>query len=649
MSAILVHLGHLGDEAMRVALDAMRGSGQDERTHARTLGAVLAARWSPRHAPAGAADCIAMREDVAAVADAALYHRADLAGRLQRAGMAVPAQAGAAELILCAYLAWGDACTSRLEGDYAFVVVDRRRRLLFAARDLLGTRALYYTRAGGRITFASALGALRTLPAVSDELNLPVLAETASMSLTPADETAFRDVQMLPAGHSLVWPQPATHPSVRRWWRAPVFAADERPELTFDDARHVLRDLLDDAIRQRMPASGSCAITLSGGWDSPAVYGAAHGAGLPNPLRPISISYPPGDSGREDETIRAITAYHGQSPRWLDIGDIPLLGGIAAHAAGSDEPFLHVYRAWNEALAGAAAAEDAAVCLTGLGGDHLFQAEPAYLADLLMHGRVLELVREWSPAEMGTRAAVLRWLVQPVLARWAPALAPAGSADVPVPLFPDWRVPRWIESDFAQRADLAGRARAAAPAPDPAESVESYVRRWMFEQPLYGRVNGVATDIYRAHGVELRSPLMDDRIIAFAATRPRAERRSGGETKRLLRAAVADVLPAEVLAPRPHRTGTTTSYLRRSMRQHFGSIAEPLFRKPLLAELGIVNQRRLYAAGAAAERGAPDAPLAALLATLHTEIWLRAQQGIDVEAVVSADATRDEIALSASA
>lgn len=648
MSALLVHLGFLGNDAIHGALEAMRTCAGEERTHLHALGATVAAGWSRAHAPAGAADCIAVRDDVVVAADATLYYRRDLAARLQQAGIAASSDAGAAELILGAYQARGEACTEWLEGDYTFVIVDRGRRLVFAACDLLGTRPLYYARAGGRVTFASTLGAVRSLPGVSDELNLPVLAETSSMTLTPAHETAFRDIHLLPAGHSLVWPQPAPQPDVRRWWRAPVFAADAPPQLAFDDACQVLRDLLDEAIRQRVPQNGCCAVTLSGGWDSPAVYGAAHGLGMDGFVRPISISYPPGDSGREDEIISAITSHHGQSPRWLDIADIPLLDGFASHAARNDEPFLHVYRAWNQALARAAAAEGAAACLTGLGGDHLFQAEPAYLADLFMRGRVVELVREWSPAEMGSRAAVLRWLVQPVLARWAPALLPV-STEVPVQLFPDWRVPPWIERDFAQRAALVERARNAAPVPEPEESVESYVRRWMFEQPLYGRVNGAANSIYREHGVELRSPLMDNRIIAFAATRPRAERRSRGETKRLLRAAVADALPAEVLAPRTHRTGTTTSYLRRSMRQHFGSIAEPLFRRPLLAELGIVNQRRLYAAGAAAERGAPDAPLAALLATLHTEIWLRAQQGIDVEEVVMASARNDAVALSAMA
>jgi asparagine synthase (glutamine-hydrolysing) len=125
-------------------------------------------------------------------------------------------------------------------------------------------------------------------------------------------------------------------------------------------------------------------------------------------------------------------------------------------------------------------------------------------------------------------------------------------------------------------------------------------------------------------GVEVRSPLFDDRIIRFAARRPRAERTDGTETKRLLRAAMRGLLPEHVLASRAHRTGTTGYYFARSLRAALPALLEGPGREPLLGELGVVDPGMLrrcadeYLRGSQSHLGLP------LFLTLQTELWLRA-------------------------
>ena len=128
-----------------------------------------------------------------------------------------------------------------------------------------------------------------------------------------------------------------------------------------------------------------------------------------------------------------------------------------------------------------------------------------------------------------------------------------------------------------------------------------------------------------ATGVSLRFPLYDARVIALAAGRPRAERAAMGESKRLLRRAMQGALPTEVLAPRPYRTGTTTTYWRSAVRTCGAALFDAAFADPLLAELGVVDPVRLRAAAARLVAGEDERHAAALLATLRVELWLRAR------------------------
>jgi hypothetical protein len=139
---------------------------------------------------------------------------------------------------------------------------------------------------------------------------------------------------------------------------------------------------------------------------------------------------------------------------------------------------------------------------------------------------------------------------------------------------------------------------------------------------VFGHVSAFALD----EGVEIRSPLYDKRVIEFALTRPRWERSSGRETKRLLRAAVRGLLPEEVLAPRPARTGVTGGFFTRSMREHFPRLCEELRRRSVLAENGMIDAYEFQQSAAAYLRGATSEQVGInLFFTLQAEHWLRAR------------------------
>jgi asparagine synthase (glutamine-hydrolysing) len=612
-------------------LGAMRRRGGDVRQVVRRSGVVLAVArygWELGEGFAGST-LVAEDGDLVVAADASLYYREELRSGLRSAGLEVEGTS-AAELILAAYRAWGAGCLDRLEGDFAFAVWDDRRRRMLAARDFVGSRPLFHAGFGGRFVVASTIGGIRAARGFPDELDPVALANLASLFLGNGEETCYRAVSALRPGHRLEFDATREAASVQRWWSTPEFAGEARPALRFEEAAEHLRELLQRATEERCPAGEPLAVTLSGGWDSPAVYAAVHavcrGRGEPGDLvRPVSLTYPEGDPGREDGLIAPILARFGQTTHWIDTELIPLLGGVTERARTHDEPFAHPFEGVNAALGQGARDVGSRLCFTGVGGDQLFGAELAYLSDLLAGGHFAALARELRAERIGARTAA-DWMIRPRLSRRSLQGIGFLRGGKPPLAHMERRLPPWIRSDFAARHDLAERERLNAPVRRRGERVEGFERRWLIEHGLYARMICESAELSLARGAEHRMPLIDGRVVAFAATRPREERRSGRETKRLLRNALADWLPPIVLAPRPTRTGTMGSYFGRSLKRELGHVADPLFRDPVLAELGIVDRDRLCAAAAALESGATGPYDGAMVLTLRAEAWLRARR-----------------------
>lgn len=574
-------------------------------------------------------DALAAADGVAVAADASLYHRDDLLRALHAAAAPADPAAGAAALVLAAWRAWGEGLAERLEGDFAFVVVDARRGVVVAARDFVGRRALHFARLDDALVLASTPAAVVAHPRCPTALNLPHVAGRAA-GLLEADDTAHAAVALLPAGHTLVAriaPDGSMGaPTLRRHWTPPTF---ESPGAPFDEAARQLRARLDAAVAERLAPAGDGAVWLSGGYDSPAVYGVGQALLRARDdgrrLRAVSMSYPPGDAGREDELIAAVAARWGEPVCWRSVRDVPVFGDDAAErAAVRDGPFAHAFERWMATLAAAARDAGARVVFDGVGGDHLFQLSAVYLADLVVTGRWAEARAEWrrlAPSGAGWRAfARVGLLPRLPAAGWRLLAVLRGGR--PVRGLREGLVPDWITPD--SRAAIADRAERRL-GRRPGESAGAAESRWFFDTTYSPAVLSEQRAIARSAGVDVRSPLLDGRIVALAATRPRAERSGGGEVKRLLRHAVRNSLPEEILRPRPYRTGVTSHYFRRAMLAELPAIAGRTLRSSRLAELGMVDPDRFRRA---VERyaGTADAAMgAALFATIQAELWLRAR------------------------
>ena len=157
------------------------------------------------------------------------------------------------------------------------------------------------------------------------------------------------------------------------------------------------------------------------------------------------------------------------------------------------------------------------------------------------------------------------------------------------------------------------------------ESRSSAVARWSLSFPFFVKSQEGAAAVARESGIEYRTPILDPRVIALAATRPRWEKRSGVRSKSLLRAAMKGMLPEEVLWPRLYKTGLTKDYLMRCVQQEFPLHADALRRESVLADLGVIDPTQLSKAIAESASDRKGWIAAHLYYTFQVEYWLRAR------------------------
>ncbi|MBX6364830.1 MAG: hypothetical protein IRZ00_13250 [Gemmatimonadetes bacterium] len=637
MSAVLGVFGPaadrpaLADAAVARMLEAMRGRGLDRTTLHREAGAVLAVGRYDWELGAGFSGPVLVEEegDLVVAADASIYYRAELMRALAGRGV-VPRSDTPSHLILAAYRAWGVGCTQHLEGDFAFILWDRAAHRVFCARDFGGKRPLFWAELGDTLVVASAIAAVVASPGCPDELNLAVIAEDAAGLTGSPAETCYRAVSRLPPGWSLSRERDRAARAAAHWV-CPTFAGERGRGARREEAVAQLRDLLERAVAERLAIDGHTSVWMSGGWDSPSIFATGKsvlaGDAAGRELRAVSVSYPPGDPGREDELIEAIAGHWSAPVHWVPADAIALFSAVPEQAARRDEAYAHRFEAMLRALADASRAAGTRVSLDGAGGDQLFQVGSVYLADLLRHGHWRTLAREWRTRQSLGDRALLENTIVPVLPHVVLAIAAAVRQDPKLGLKPLERpIPEWVDPAFARRYRLRERERSHLP---PAAGLDhaAYQSLWTLVAPTFGRLASYTGAFALEAGVEHRSPFYDRRLLEFAAARPRAERNTAGDQKRLLRKAMRGLLPDAVLAPRSSKTGLSHGPLHRSLRDAAPVFMDGLRRGCVLADLGIAVPGMLARWWEEYLRSGEMRLAVGLSTAMPVEWWLRARLG----------------------
>jgi asparagine synthase (glutamine-hydrolysing) len=500
------------------------------------------------------------------------------------------------EVVLAAYAEWGSECQARFNGMWALAIWDQSARTLFLSRDRYGVKPLHYRLKNGCFSFASELKAFLALTDVDGSLDEAILAETLN-NINGQESTPYTllpDVKRLPGGYCMEISANGSV-TVRRWWDVTTREANMPVDRGLQASQ--FKELLFDACRLRLRSDVPIATSLSGGLDSSAVActlaelkrkgmvenGQGHRA---------FVACFPGTRLDERDFAKLVVDYTGMDPIYKDIDEkvavaeiervvfdlegiywVPLVGPWGIYQAMRDDGI-------RVSLDGHGADEL-------LGGYHFFveRALDGMLSGRLSLGRYLDLRRVLAGLVGGsadiTRVGILGELyycLKREMTRWGlmPHIRPAASivrrAKTLLHRLLQGGLSGHSQSNEAQDIDyqpwtweplllpFKSERRLYDETKDPRAEGMSPLENMLFTW-FHGSVLPTILRSYdrasMSHGIEVRMPFMDWRVVTYGASLPETSKVGGGYTKRILRDAMTGIMP-ESIRLRTAKIGFTT-------------------------------------------------------------------------------------------
>jgi asparagine synthase (glutamine-hydrolysing) len=479
---------------------------------------------------------------IAVVYNGEVYNFAELRAGLEGRGHTF-ATATDTECIVHLYEEHGERCVEHLRGMFAFALWDERQQRLVLARDRVGKKPLLYRATPDGIWFASELKALlldETMPRTVDPL---ALHSYLTYGYVPAPQCIVAGVRKLPAAHTLSWHNGIAEE--RRYWRLQY---EPKQQLQEPDAVEGVRDLIRDATRIRLVSERPLGAFLSGGIDSSLVV-AAMAEGTAQPVKTFSIGF---EDARYDERSFARLVAERFATDHEELVVTPDIAALMPRLTWHyDEPFADSSAVPTFLLA-EMARRHVVVALNGDGGDESFGGYDRYVAQRL----AARINVGDSLARVGRRAVAalpsgqhrssmrrvkrfLNFSLTPPATRYAEVVAAFTNADK-----------AQLYSDEMQEAiggldayDLLTGVFSDSAATDPADAAMDVDVQTYLPGDLLVKVD-IAT---MANSLEARSPLLDHKLMEFAASLPADMKIRGRTSKWLLKQAGRGWIPDAVL------------------------------------------------------------------------------------------------------
>ena len=492
---------------------------------------------------------------IGAVLNGEIYNFETLREQLARRGHRL-ATSGDTEVL--AHLAEeldAGAMAQALDGMFAFAVWDTRSERLTLGRDRLGKKPLYYWHDAGTFVFASEIKGVLAHPAVRVGLDERALSAYLTFGYVPTPDTFFAGIKSLAPAHTLTL-SPGGTPRLERYWQLEV-PGTPRPtgeparhlELGLDAAAAEVRKRLGDAVGRRLVADVPVGAFLSGGIDSSAIV-ALMAAGADRPVHTFTIGFDD-DQGFDERPYARAVARHLGTDHHEHVVHADAVDLVDQLVAFHDQPFGDS-SAIPTFLLNQVARQHVTVALSGDGGDELFGGYERF-AGALAVDRVAglpvtlrragsRLAEQLAPGAFGGRAGKLQRFAAEV-DRGLPWAYLNWISYVPE----DWRRRLLSATDDRGHADYLARWQATAGGHPLDRLLALNLGTYLVDDLLVK-----ADRMSMAHGLEVRSPFLDTALLEFAVQLEPALKVRGLSLKRVLKRAVADLLPAEILQ-RPKR------------------------------------------------------------------------------------------------
>ena len=451
------------------------------------------------------------------------------------------------EILPHLYEEYGEAMVEHLNGMFAFALWDKRRKKLLVARDRFGEKPLYYGAFDGKLIFASEPKVLLKNPAVKPEINTDALRQYLSFDYVPAPLSIYKDVYKLPAAHLLTVENGEV--KTRRYWNLSFHKNGSTPSL--EKAAEDLREIVSDAVRMRLVSDVPLGILLSGGVDSSTVaaFAVKHSA---EKVKTFSIGFEE-DSFDESKFARQVAEHLGTEHYEDKLSVEKAADLISEIGKWLDEP-LSDGSLIPTFLLSRFVRQHVTVALGGDGGDEIFAGYPMYF------GHKMARIYDAIPSFLRTG------LIEPIVNN-LPVSTKNLSFDYKAKRFVAaskydtvTRHHSWFGSfSIDQQNDLLSRnvlentsndiyksAKDLLKITDAADEIE----QMQFLDINFYMAEDILTKVDRASmavSLEVRAPFLDPRVAQFAASLPLEYKLKGNKGKYILKKAVEDLLPKNIL------------------------------------------------------------------------------------------------------
>lgn len=489
------------------------------------------------------------------VADATLQNWQELRAELLQHGARLRTRADA-ELILWAYQIWGDDCLAHIDGDFAFVIWDQRRREAFLARDRMGLKPLFYFWNGAALIFASEVGPILNHPIVPEVPNDGMIAEYLAVELYTRDETLWSSVSRLVGAHRIIVRERGL--DICRYW-LPKFDEPIRYKTDLEYFEHY-RELLADCVTRSARSHLPVAMEVSGGLDSSAVFCLAeqlHKSGKlgVTGLQGYTFASDEDQASSELEHVRALRTF-----RQAEIHQVkpfmPAPNWFADFARQTRDFPGFPGATMSVALYQAAARDGARISIGGDGGDEWLTGSQEYYAHDLLDLNLFQLCRHIG-RDLGESGLTTtsHWLMRHGIFDALPSLSQdrlkrlrrsfgntfQRSATSATPHNNSWLSARLRSLLQERRSRYLNALRSI----DPGAKFRSRLKT--LHDPYFDQTFEQADRLASFHGVERRSPMRHAQFVQFAFSTPEHIRMRGETSKFIHRGAFRGLMPDSII------------------------------------------------------------------------------------------------------
>jgi asparagine synthase (glutamine-hydrolysing) len=484
-----------------------------------------------------------------------IYNHARLRKSLEERGHLYRSQTDT-ETILHLYEERGLDFVEELEGDFGIALWDGKRQQLVLVRDRVGVKPLYFYHRDGRFIFASEIKAILQHPAVTPEVDEEALYHYLTFMTTPAPLTLFRDVRKIPAGHMLTLGRDGEL-NIRQYWDAlpPEQLDTSRSE---EEHREEILRLLRASIEKRMMADVPFGVFLSGGVDSSANV-ALMSELMSRPVRTFTVGFRDHEELNELESARRVSQLFQTDHHEVIIGESEMQSFLPDLVFHQDEPIADPVCVPLYYVSKLARDTGTIVVQVGEGSDEIFSGYDKYVKHLRTYERFWQHAERVPLAARRAASAVARPAMEATgrMKTMIEMLRRLGR-DEPmfwggVVVYDETSKPRVLSEQMRKRLHARSSLEAIQPYLERIEAARpdsDFLARMIYlelklrlPELLLMRVDKITM----ATSVEARVPFLDHHLVEYAMGVPRSLKVEGTTGKHILKRALEDVLPHDLL------------------------------------------------------------------------------------------------------